>query len=302
VAETSGRVLALVGPTAAGKSRLALSVAQEIGAEIVAVDAFTVYRGMDVGTAKPSPSERRRVAHHLIDELEPHQECTVEWFQARARRAVAAVHGRGRVPLLVGGSGLYFRAVVDPLAFPPTDPRVRRTLEQRWAGDPAGAHAALAARDPDAAARIDPRNLRRSVRALEVIGITGEPFSAWRTAWGRFESVYPGLRVVGLELERATLSERITRRVAAMLDGGLVEECRGLARGPLSRTARQAIGYAEVLDHLAGRCTLEQAAERTAVRTRRYAARQLRWFRSDPRIEWSPPAAAADALVSDPRR
>jgi tRNA dimethylallyltransferase len=250
-----------------------------------------------VGTAKPSASDRARVRHHCLDLLDPAQECTVRWFQAAARAAVADVLGRGRLPLLVGGSGLYFRAVVDPLEFPPTDARLRGELEARYAADPAAAHAALQAVDAAAAARMDPANLRRAVRALEVHALTGRPFSDWRRAFDAFDSVYPALAVVGLDVPRDVLAARIAARVDAMVAGGLVEECRALAdRGPLSVTARQAIGYAEVLDHLAGRCTLAEAVERTVARTRRFAARQRRWFAADPRISWAAPIEAAEAL------
>jgi tRNA dimethylallyltransferase len=289
-------VLALVGPTGSGKTEVAITVAERLGAEVVAVDAFTVYRGMDVGTAKPPPEVRARVPHHMMDELDPTEACTVQWFQATARSAIRAVRDRGRVPLLVGGSGLYFRAVVDPLEFPPTDPAVRAALERRWAGDSAGAHAHLARIDPPGAQRIDPANLRRTVRALEVHAISGKPFSAWRRAWDRYESLYKGLRPVGLAPARAELDRRIDARVDAMVRSGLLEECRRLARLNLSVTARQAIGYAEMLDHLAGRLSLDDAVERTRLRTRRYAARQLRWFRSDPRVQWVVPEDAAAAL------
>lgn len=294
-------ILALVGPTAAGKSAVALQVAERLRAEIVAVDAFTVYRGMDVGTAKPPQQERARVPHHMIDVLDPEQECTVEWFQRAARAAIADVVSRGRVPLLVGGSGLYFRAVVDPLEFPPTDPAVRAEISARFAEDPRAAHAALAAVDPAAAARIDPDNLRRSVRALEVHQLTGRPFSQWRQAWDDHTSIFPALRVVGLDVSREDLTRRIAARVDAMLGGGdgagLVDECRRLAGRALSVTARQAIGYAEVLDHLAGRCTLEEAAERIRTRTRRYAVRQIRWFAGDPRVRWAAPSTACEVLT-----
>ena len=290
-------VLALVGPTASGKSAVALRVAAHLRAEIVAVDAFTVYRGMDVGTAKPSAQDRARVAHHGIDLLEPEQECTVQWFQARAREAVADVQARGRLPLLVGGSGLYFRAVVDDLVFPPTDPAVRADLEQRHARDPAAAHAELARRDPTAAARIDPDNLRRIVRALEVLELTDRPFSAWRTAWEDYRSVYPGLAVVGVAPDRAALSERIRRRVEEMVAGGIVEEGQRLAGRTLSRTAQQAIGYAEVFAHLAGETDLAEMQEAIRRRTRRYALRQHRWFSADPRVAWASPEEAEHALL-----
>lgn len=289
-------MLALVGPTASGKSALAVATAERVGGEIVAVDAFTVYRGMDVGTAKPTPAERARVPHHLVDVLEPEQEASVKWFQEAARAAIEQVRGRRRVPLLVGGSGLYFRAVVDPLEFPPTDPAVRAGLERRWAEDPPAAHAALAAQDPRAAAAIDPGNLRRTVRALEVIALTGRPFSDWRRAWDHYQSVYPDLEVVAVDVERQELARRIDARVDAMFATGLVEECEALRHRRLSGTARQAIGYAEVLDALDGRSTLAEAAERTKTRTRRYAARQSRWFAADPRVRWRPPSDVPKAL------
>lgn len=289
-------VLAVVGPTAAGKSAVAMEVAARMDAEVVAVDAFTVYRGMDVGTAKPSRGDRARVPHHLVDVLDPHEDCTVEWFQAAARAAVAGVIARGRVPVLVGGSGLYFRAVVDRLEFPPTDAEVRARIAARFAGDPPAAHAALALVDPAAAARIDPGNLRRSVRALEVHALTGRRFSDWRRSWDDHRSVYPGLRVVGVDVAREELTARIGARVDAMLAAGLVAECRLLASGRLSRTARQAIGYAEVLDHLDGRSTLDEAAQRIRLRTRRYAVRQIRWFAADPRVRWADPSVACEVL------
>lgn len=289
-------VLALVGSTGTGKSAVAMDVARDLDAEIVALDAFTVYRGMDVGTAKPSVADRLVVAHHLVDVLEPHEECTVRWFQGAARDAIDDVLDRGRTPLLVGGSGLYFRAVVDALEFPPTDPEVRAGLERRFAGDPPGAHAALAAVDPEAAARIDPGNLRRSVRALEVLAITGRRFSSWRTGWDDHESIYRGLRVVGVGVPQEVLAPRLDARVDVMVEGGLIEECRSLATLELSSTARQAIGYAEVLDHLSGGAPLPEAVDRIKARTRRYAARQARWFRADPRVQWAPPALAGQAL------
>ncbi len=291
-----GAVVALVGPTGAGKSGIALQVAEALDAEIVAVDAFTVYRGMDVGTAKPDAAARARVRHHLVDVLEPTESCTVEWFQAAARAAVADVTGRGRTALLVGGSGLYFRAVVDPLEFPPTDASVRARVAGRYAGDPAAAHAALAAADPAAAGAMDPANLRRAVRALEVLELTGRRFSDWRRAWDRWQSIYPQLRVVGVAVEPDELARRLDARVDAMVAGGLVEECRALARLPLSPTARQAIGYAEVLAAVHGLTTLPEAVARSKARTRRYAARQRRWFARDPRVRWLPPAAIPEAL------
>lgn len=291
-------VIAVVGPTGSGKSALALEAAERLGAEIVAVDAFTVYRGMDVGTAKPSVAERARVPHHLVDVLEPEQDCTVQWFQERARAAIAEVAGRGRPVLLVGGSGLYFRSVVDPLEFPPTDPVVRAGVEERFGGDAAAAHAELAARDPAAAAHMDPGNLRRAVRALEVLELTGRRFSEWRQAWDRYDaSIYPGLQVVGVDLPRAELVERIARRTRRMLEAGWAEEAARLRRRTLSVTARQALGYAELFAHLDGDCTVDEAAERITARTRRYAASQGRWFRADPRVRWLPQTALAEEII-----
>jgi tRNA dimethylallyltransferase len=281
-------VVALIGPTGAGKSALAMSVAAALDAEIVAVDAFTVYRGMDIGTAKPSPQDQRAVPHHGLDLLDPSQACTVEWFQGQARAAIADVTGRGRTALLVGGSGLYFRAVVDALEFPPTDAAVRARLEQRFADDPSSAHAELARVDAAAAQKMEPTNLRRAVRALEVIELTGRPFSAWRRAWDDYRSIYDDLRVIGVHVDRPELAARIDARVDGMVDAGLVDECRGLRQAELSTTARQAIGYAEIFAALDGRIGLDEAVALTKQRTRRFAARQLRWFAADPRVRWLP--------------
>lgn len=279
-------VVALVGPTAAGKSTVAARLAPRLGAEIVAVDAFSIYRGMNIGTATP-PESDRTVSHHMIDELEPEQECTAQWFQHRARRAIADVLDRGKRALLVGGSGLYFRAVVDPLEFPPTDSAVRRDLQRRLP-DAAAAYAAVAAADPEAAARMDPANHRRAIRALEVLTLTGRPFSSWQMAWERYESRYDDLQVIGIDVARATLRDRIERRVDEMLAKGWVAEAASLRGRALSRTAAAAIGYAELWDHLSGRSSLSDARDRIVVRTRQYAARQQRWFARDPRVRWLP--------------
>jgi tRNA dimethylallyltransferase len=293
----NGPVLAVLGPTAAGKSAVALEVARRRAAtgrrvEVVAVDAFTVYRGMDLGTAKPTAAERAEVVHHLVDVLDPSEELTVARFQRLAREAIAAVRAAGATPLLVGGSGLYWRAVVDDLRFPPTDPRVRARLEARWADDPTGAHAALAAVDPVGAARIDPANLRRTVRALEVHELTGEPFSGFDDGWDRYVSVVGDLDVGYLEPDAEVLRARIAERAHAMVTGGLLDEARELAAAPtpLSRTAAQAIGYAEAFAVLAGRAEPDGLAAAIATRTWRYAKRQRGWFRRDPRCEVATPA------------
>jgi tRNA dimethylallyltransferase len=302
VATAAPEVLAVVGPTASGKSAIALEIARARTAagrptELVAIDAFTVYRGMDVGTAKPSAAERSEVRHHLVDVLDPSEELTVAAFQRLARAAIDDVLDRGATPLLVGGSGLYWRAVVDPLRFPPTDQEVRARLEARWADDPEGAHRHLAEVDPEAAARIGPGNLRRSVRALEVLELTGEPFSAFDDAWSRYVSIYPGLRVAYLEPPAAELRERILERAVAMVGDGLLDEVRALRdREALSRTARQGIGYAEAFAVLDGSASAAELAASIAKRTWGYARRQRSWFRRDPRCQ--PPTTAEAALAA----
>lgn len=297
--------LAIVGPTASGKSQLALDVARHrIAAgrptEIVAIDAFTVYRGMDVGTAKPSADERRTVPHHLLDILDPRQDLTVAWFQQRARETIAEVRARGATPLLVGGSGLYWRAVVDDLRFPPTDPALRERLAATWQHDPDSAHAHLRARDPAAADRIDPANLRRTVRALEVLELTGTPFSAYADAWDQHRSIYPDLAVAFLEPPAEDLRAAIQARAQAMVTGGLLDEAARLAASdpPLSRTARQAIGYAEAFAVLDGTADPDDLAVRIASRTWRYARRQRSWFRADPRCVAQAPAVVFPRLLA----
>jgi tRNA dimethylallyltransferase len=294
----TGPVRAVLCPTAAGKSTLALALAERWAAagratEIVAVDAFTVYRGMDVGTAKPSAADRARVPHHLLDVLDPADELTVVRFRELARAAIAAVHARGAVALVVGGSGLYWRAVVDGLAFPPTDPDVRAAVEARVDGDAARAHLELSARDPVAAERIGARNLRRLVRALEVVDLTGRTFSSWDDAWQRYTSVYRDLEVAYLEPSGEDLRAAILARAEAMVGAGLLTEAAALAAGPRSRTAAAAIGYAEADQVLAGTLARERLAPQIADRTWRYARRQRAWFRADPRCT---PTTSADVL------
>ena len=282
-----GPVLALVGPTAAGKTEVALEVAERLDAEVVSADAMLVYRGMDIGTAKPTPEERARVPHHLVDLVDPGEEFSVARFQPLARAAIADVLGRGRVPLLVGGSGLYFHAVVDEFVFPPTDPAVRARLESEAAeAGLAELYRRLAAADPPAAARIQPGNLRRTVRALEVIELTGRPFSSFRAAMDDPVSRYR-LTVLGLDPGPARLRARGAERVAARAAGGLVAAVRRLAERPLSRTARQALGYKELLDAMEQGTPVPEALAAVVRRTRAYARRQLAWFRRDPRVRWS---------------
>jgi tRNA dimethylallyltransferase len=242
---------------------------------------------MNIGTAKPTPEERARVPHHLVDLVDPGEEFSVARFQPLARAAIADVLARGRVPLLVGGSGLYFHAVVDEFVFPPTDRAVRDRLEAEAAevGLPA-LYGRLATADPAAAARIQPGNLRRTVRALEVMELTGRPFSSFRAAMDEPESRYD-LTVLGLDPGPELLRARVAERVAAMAEAGLVQEVRRLAGRPLSRTARQALGYKELLDAMDQGTPLPEALEAVVRRTRAYARRQLAWFRRDPRVRWS---------------
>jgi tRNA dimethylallyltransferase len=283
--------LALIGPTASGKSALALAAARTLGdVEIVSIDSMQVYRGLDIGTAKPTPAERAVVAHHLVDAADPRDEWSVARFQAAARAAVADIEHRGKRALLVGGTGLYLQAVVDPLTFPPEDREVRTELEAATA-TPAGlahAYAELTVVDPVAAARTESGNRRRITRALEVVRVTGRPFSSFGAGLQRYGATVFPVRMAGVWLPRGVLAGRIARRVAAMRAAGLLAEVAGLRRhGDLSRTARQAIGYHEVLAHLAGdEPSLDAALEVTVTRTRAFARRQRMWFRRDPRIAW----------------
>jgi tRNA dimethylallyltransferase len=276
--------LAIVGPTASGKSMLALAAARALDdVELVSVDSMQVYRGLDIGTAKPTAAERAAVPHHLIDVADPTDEWSVARFQHEARAAVADIEARGKRALLVGGTGLYVQAVIDPLSFPPEDRALRDAIVARG-GD---LYAELQQRDPDAAAAIEPGNTRRIARALEVIELTGRRFSTFGTGLQTYgPPVFP-VRIAGVWLPRAVLNARIGARVGAMRDVGLVDEVRALRdHGRLSRTAAQAIGYREVLDHLDGKIELNAALDAVVVRTRRFARRQRMWFRRDPRITW----------------
>jgi tRNA dimethylallyltransferase len=292
-------VITVVGPTAAGKSGLSLRLARALGGEIVNADSMQLYRGMDIGTAKLAPAARAGVPHHLLDIWEVTRTASVSEYQQLARAAIAEIRGRGRIPILVGGSGLYVRAAIDNLEFPRTDPALRDGLEAELAELGAAAlHARLACADPAAAAAILPGNGRRIVRALEVIQLSGRPFSA--TLPG-YESVYPAVQI-GLRLPRAELDRRIADRVGQMWQAGFVAEVRDLAGRGLraGRTASRALGYAQVLRFLAGEWPEERAAAETVRATRRFARRQEAWFRRDPRIQWlaaDDPGAADQALA-----
>ncbi len=279
-------VVALVGPTAVGKSELSLTLAEALGGEVVNTDSMQLYRGMDIGTAKLTVEERRGVPHHLLDVLDVTETATVAEFQRWAREAIEGCRSRGAVPILVGGSALYTRAVVDRFEFPGTEPELRARLELELAEAGAAAlHARLAEVDPVAADQIIPSNGRRVVRALEVVELTGRPFSA---SLPRQEYVDPATVQVGISCPRRVLDDRIEQRVRRMWEAGFVDEVRALEGRGLrdGRTASRALGYQQLLDHLAGRCTEQEAVEATVTGTRRFARRQDAWFRKDPRIRW----------------
>ncbi|MCP8613848.1 tRNA (adenosine(37)-N6)-dimethylallyltransferase MiaA [Bifidobacterium asteroides] len=281
------RIVSIVGPTASGKTALGVALAQALQkrgqeAQIINADAYQMYRGMDVGTAKPSVQERQVVVHHLIDIIEPEEAMSVARFQAMARSLIADLRAQGIRPILVGGSGLYTRAVIDDLSFPGTDPAVRARLEERAQEEGPGLlFRELQERDPEAAARMDPRNVRRTVRALEVMEITGRPYSA---SLPRYRYLLPALQL-GLDLPREELDRRIDQRTQAMRDQGMVDEVSGL-RNRLGTTASRALGYQQILDYLDGRTDLDAAFGLIAQKTKRLARKQMGWFGRDPRIHW----------------
>ena len=297
------RHLAIVGPTASGKSAVAQAVATAFAdIEIVSLDSMQVYRGMDIGTAKPSAADRSAVCHHLIDVVDPTAEWSVRATQDAARAAVADIERRGRRALLVGGTGLYVRAVVDGLSVPPQNLQVRAALERETATT-AGlerAYARLAAVDPAAVSRIEPANSRRIVRALEVLEVTGPRFSSFGAGLADYGPPALDVGLVGIWLPRAELGRRIAQRFARMREAGLEDEVRGLAApaSRLSRTAAQAIGYKEILAHLDGEIpSIAEAFDLAVRRTRQFARRQRVWFRRDPRIHWVGTARNPDDLA-----
>ena len=288
------RHLALVGSTASGKSALALEAAHRCSdIELVSVDSMQVYRGMDIGTAKPSARERAEVPHHLLDVADPADDYSVSRFQAAFDEVIAAIERRGHRALLVGGTGLYLRAVVDRLEVPGMYPDVRAEIDAD--PDTPSLHRRLEELDPDAAARMLPNNRRRVVRALEVTLGSGRPFSSFGP--GLDQHPPTSYRMTGVWLPRAVVARRIEERLASMIDRGLVDEVRTLARAGLSRTARQALGYKEVLAHVEHGFPLESAVAEAVRRTRAFARRQRVWFRRDPRIRWfGAPANPFDVL------
>ncbi len=295
------RVVAVVGPTAAGKSDLGVAMARELGGEVVNADSMQLYRGMDIGTAKLTPAERQGVPHRLLDVWDVTEAASVAEYQRLARAEIDRLLAAGRTPVLVGGSGLYVRGALDALEFPGTDPAVRARLEAELADlGPGALHDRLAAADPRAARSILPGNGRRIVRALEVIELTGRPFTAQLPDPDARRDVYDTL-YVGVDVARPELDERIARRVDVMWEAGLVEEVRELAARGLreGRTASRALGYQQVLAALAGECTLEDARAQTVRATRRFARRQDTWFRRDPRVRWLSGAAAHREHLAD---
>jgi tRNA dimethylallyltransferase len=288
VTRPSTTAVALVGPTASGKSALAHEIALEGNGtiELLSVDAMGVYRGMDLATAKPSRHERAEVSYHLLDLVDPSEEFTVAQFQREARSALATVGAAEHAAMYVGGTGLYGRAVLDDLDIPARYPEIRRTLDERAEHDLPGLYDELVQLDPVAASRMEATNERRVVRALEVTLGARRPFSSY----GEGLLNYGPVRVVqvGLDCDVETLDERIERRFRAWMDEGLVEEIERLLRAPggLGQTARQAVGYRELLRHVEEAAPLEECVTEALTRSRRLARRQRSWFRRDPRVEW----------------
>lgn len=283
----AARVVSIVGPTASGKTGLGIAIARRLAergerAEIVNADAYQMYRGMDIGTAKPTAEEQAAVPHHLIDIIDPDDTMTVARFQQLARRTIAELQSRGIRPILVGGSGLYARAAIDDISFPGTDPKIRERLERREREEGARVlFEELRAKDPQAAARMDPRNPRRTIRALEVIELTGRPYSA---TLPRYRYVVASVQI-GLDLDRADLDRRIDIRTAQMREAGFLDEARRL-RPHMGLTASRALGYQQMFDLLDGLWDERDAWADVAQKTKRLARKQMGWFGRDPRIHW----------------
>ncbi|CAN2205383.1 MiaA tRNA delta(2)-isopentenylpyrophosphate transferase [Candidatus Nanopelagicaceae bacterium] len=281
------KVIVICGATATGKSDIAIEIAQEIGAEIINADSMQLYRGMDIGTAKLTVEERKGIPHHLLDVLDVSEDSTVAWYQEQARAAITEIHGRGKDAVIVGGTGLYIKAILDDLNFPDTDPEVRAKLEAELAEFGAAAlFTRLEELDPAAALAIDRANTRRVIRALEVIEITGLPFTA--NLPREDSSRYPDALQFGLVMDREHLRERIDQRVDRMWDAGFVDEVdrlisQGIGNGS---TAQRALGYAQIIAMRSGTMTEEEAKEDTKRASRQYARRQETWFSRDARIQW----------------
>jgi tRNA dimethylallyltransferase len=281
------KVIVICGATATGKSDIAIEIAQELGAEIINADSMQLYRGMDIGTAKLNVEERRGIPHHLLDVLDVSQDSTVAWYQEQARAVITEIHGRGKDAVIVGGTGLYIKAILDDLNFPDTNPEVRAKLEAELEEFGAAAlFTRLEELDPAAALAIDRANTRRVIRALEVIEITGLPFTA--NLPREDSSRYPDALQFGLVMDREHLRERIDQRVDRMWDAGFIDEVdrlisQGIGDGT---TAQRALGYAQIIAMRSGTMTEEEAKEDTKRASRQYARRQETWFSRDARIQW----------------
>ena len=283
----SAPLIIICGPTATGKSDLALEVAEKFNGEIINADSMQLYRGMDIGTAKLTMEERRGIPHHLLDILTVDQDASVAQYQGLARAAVDQIRERGKSAIIVGGTGLYIKSIIDEMNFPETDPALRKRLEdEAELLGTAELYSRLRVLDPEAAAAIEPANTRRIIRALEVIEVTGEPYSANLPSDTSLR--YPDALHFGLAMDRANLAPRIEARVHRMFEQGLVDEVRSLiGQGLLEgATAQRAIGYAQVISFINGVISLEQAIEETIVATRQYVRRQETWFKRDQRIQW----------------
>ena len=292
------KLIAVVGATAAGKSDLAVELALALDGEVINADSMQLYRGMDIGTAKLTSAERRGVPHHLLDVWDVTKDASVAEYQDLAEAVIADITARGKVPVLVGGSGLYVRAALGDLDFPGTDPAIRERLEAELSAvGPAPLYARLAAADPAAAAAILPGNGRRIVRALEVIELSGQPFSATMPG---YDAGRPAVQI-GVQRRRAELYQRIAARVDRMWAAGLEAEVRALAADGLrdGRTASRALGYQQMLRHLDGELTSDEAREETVRATRHFARRQESWFRRDPRVSWLPAGASLTECALD---
>ena len=291
----------LAGPTAAGKSAVALELAERIGGEIISVDSMQVYRGLDIGTAKPSPDDQKRVPHHLIDVAGLDESFDAARFVSLANAAAAGIRSRGRVPIFCGGTGLYFKAFLEGLGgAPPSNPKIRAELELMPLET---LLTELEQRDPTTFQKVDRQNPRRVIRALEVIRITGRPFSGQRADWQAGRPAVPG-HFIGLTRPAGELSDRIRRRVDEMFANGLVAETEGLLQRGLAKnpTALQALGYRQVVEHLRGERPLAETIELVKIRTRQYAKRQLTWFRRQMKLDWitlegRTPAAVANQVT-----
>jgi tRNA dimethylallyltransferase len=292
------KLIVICGATATGKSDLAVTLAQEINAEIINADSMQLYKGMDIGTAKITAQERKGIPHHLMDLLDVTQDANVAWFQENARAAITQIHARGKNVIVVGGTGLYIKAILDELNFPDTDPVVRAELELEFATKGIGPlFERLEKLDPAAALAIDKANSRRVIRALEVIKITGKPFTA--NLPREESSRYPDAKQFGLVMDRDALSERISHRVERMWEQGFVAEVEKLLLAGITQgvTAQRALGYAQVIAQLEGKVSEEEAKEETKRATRQYARRQETWFSRDERITWISPTQNALQLI-----